>query len=350
MSGTLDMSRFTLVWSDNFAKDGYNETLFPVAYGNPGDISLSSQGVVLNSWGESVGFMQNPSGPTAGEGYGLYSATITLQANQPNGPAIVMWPANNVWPATEVDLMETWDPTRQSGISTVHWAWMGKDQWTLTKFAIDMTKPHTYSMDWEPNSLTFYIDGKEIYSTTEHVPKDAADGGVNMVLGAELVYAPAHASMIVSAMSYAAPKSTAAITSKAVNGPAKAQFATTGDPNRTSSQTLYTSPGVDVLQGGKGGDVFFVDATSRDGWAEIDNMHAGDMAALLGFVVGHSTIAWTNGTDPHGMAGATANVSLKGDGTIDARVTFAGVTVATAEHWTESSYNLNGTPFLSLSA
>jgi hypothetical protein len=51
---------------------------------------------VLNSWGEPVAFMQIPSGATAGEGYGLYSATLTLQANQPTGPAVVMWPANNV--------------------------------------------------------------------------------------------------------------------------------------------------------------------------------------------------------------------------------------------------------------
>src|SRR5262249_28106601 len=149
---------------------------------------------------------------------------------------------------------------------------------------------------------TFYIDGREIYSTTEHVPKDAADGGVNMVLGAELIYAPAHVSMVVSAMSYAAPKTTAAITSGAVSGSSKPRFAAAGDPNRTTSQTLYTSPGVDVLQGGKGGDVFFVDASSRDGWAEIDNMHAGDMAAILGFVVGRSAITWANGTDAHGEA------------------------------------------------
>jgi Glycosyl hydrolases family 16 len=367
MSATLNPANYAPVWSDNFAKNGYNETLFPVIYGPTGSISLSSKGVVLNSWGPSVGFMQDASGVTAGEGYGLYAANVTLQANQPNGPAVVLWPANNVWPNSELDLMETWDPTRQSGISTVHWEWMGKDQWRLTKFFVDMTKPHTYAMDWEPGTVTFYIDGKEIYSTNQNVPKDAADGGVNMVMGAELTYAPAPVSMTVSAMSYSAPKagthtggstappttttntSHAPITPVSLQPPAKPQFASTGNLNATTSQTLYTSPGVNILDGGKGGDVFFVDARSASGWAEVDNIHHGDLVAILGFVVGHSTLKWAEVKDPNGQTGATAQVSLAGNGKIDDQITFSGTQVASAQHWTESSFNLNGTPFLSLS-
>jgi Glycosyl hydrolases family 16 len=268
--------------------------------------------------------------------------------------------------------METWGLTRQSGISTVHWAYQGKDQWTATPFHVDITKPHTYAMDWDPGILTFYIDGKEEYSTTTNVPKDATQpGGVNMVMDAELTYAPAHVEMTVSAMSYSAPKAGAPTTTTASGGttapsgststggptpitpgtlqpPGKPQFATTGNANANTSQTLYTAKGVNILEGGKGGDVFFVDARAASGWAEVDNIHHGDLVAFLGFVVGHSTLKWADIKDPHGQTGATAQVSLAGNGKIDDQITFTGVEGATAQHWTESSFNLNGTPFLSL--
>jgi hypothetical protein len=143
----------------------------------------------------------------------------------------------------------------------------------------------------------------------------------------------------------------AGITPVTVSPPANPAFAMAGDPNATTSQTLYTTPGVDILQGGgNAGDVLFVNATGPDGWAEIDNMHAGDLVAILGFQVGQSALTWANATDPNGQTGATAQVSLQGNGKIDAQITFAGVDANTAQHWTESNYSLNGVPFLSLSA
>ncbi|MGI4794544.1 MAG: family 16 glycosylhydrolase [Janthinobacterium lividum] len=144
----------------------------------------------------AVGFMQAPTSKTAGEGYGLFQVSGYANAGQGVGICFVMWPANNVWldkshpyAATELDLLESWDKT-QSGTSTVHYysyqAPSNNGQ-IARSLSVDLTKLHTYALDWERNSTTYYIDGKQIYRDTVHTSLDAADGGVNKSLGAEVV-------------------------------------------------------------------------------------------------------------------------------------------------------------------
>nr|MDA8249830.1 hypothetical protein [Rhodospirillales bacterium] len=139
------------------------------------------------------------------------------------------------------------------------------------------------------------------------------------------------------------------ITSHTTTGSGGASFATSGNPNSSSTQYLSTGTGTNILQSGWGADRFTVDPSVTGGWAEIDNMHSGDVVNILNFRQGQSTITWTNSTDPAGHSGATANISLNGDGHTNVAVTFAGASVAQAQGFSSGEWHTSsGTPYLSI--
>ncbi|HVC16700.1 MAG TPA: family 16 glycosylhydrolase, partial [Rhodanobacter sp.] len=291
-------------------------------------------------------------------GYGLYQATLSVPSNdQQPGVAVLLWPASNQWPGPEIDLAEQ---LNGQAYATVHWAGMnGGDQYQSYVLPnVDLTSKTTIAVDWEPNSLTYFVNGQQVvqYSSGGPVPipADAAHGGQNEAFGAQVGTTPGNQVTLYD-MSYSTPNSTPSvgsaslITSQTTAGSSTAQFASTGDPGNNSGQTLYASPGTDVLLGGQGVDTFIVDATSTDGWAEIDNMHSGDVLNIIGFQPGRSTITWTTATDPNGQTGATADISLNGDGQTNAAVTFAGVSVTEAQGYASGNWHTaSGTPLLAI--
>ncbi len=189
-SGTLDLANYSTVWDHNFSTqpnlNGFNTVW--------GDVTVQNGAAVLtstaaNGWPQA-GFMITPSGASAGNGYGLYSITMSMNDNGavegPGGYAC-LWPSTNNWPGPELDLVEKQGAdSGTNGYSTIHWAGAGNsNQYTPTMLGnIDVTQSHTYAMDWEPGRITMYVDGKEIYTTTQNVPKDYADGGQNEAFGA----------------------------------------------------------------------------------------------------------------------------------------------------------------------
>jgi Matrixin/RTX calcium-binding nonapeptide repeat (4 copies) len=89
--------------------------------------------------------------------------------------------------------------------------------------------------------------------------------------------------------------------------------------------------GSNFLYGGAGNDTFFNDA--RGGaviWDTVANFHAGDMVTLWGFLPGISTLTWSADQGAPGFTGATLHISLSGNSAIDASITFANVTLASA--------------------
>ena len=185
MSGTLNASNFSKVFDDNFANDSsLNTNLWPVRWGNADDFKFANGALTITSYQSenwtNAGFIQADSSATNGEGYGLYSFTASANAGEGIGIALVLWPSTNVWPGPELDLLESSDSTRKSGYATVHWKGAdGSNQYQSHSFSLDLTQKHTYSYDWEPGVLTYYIDGQQIFSTTSHVPADAAVGEVH---------------------------------------------------------------------------------------------------------------------------------------------------------------------------
>lgn len=194
VSGTLDLSKYTKVWDQNFTTStAINTDIFPIVYGNANQFSFGPNGLTLSSYRSdgfaNVGFLQANWAPTLSQGYGLYSVTASTPVGQGTGIAILLWPANNVWPGPEIDILENWsDPTGQTGYMSVHFKGPnGEDMANSIKFSADLTKQNTFALDWEDGSLTYFINGVEIFQITgTEVPKDAAHGGINAAFGAQI--------------------------------------------------------------------------------------------------------------------------------------------------------------------
>ena len=226
---SLDLSNFKTVFEDDFGDDtSLSGILWADRWGNPDQYSFANGALTLTStaaegW-PTVGFMQAPVGKSAGEGYGLYQFTGYANAGQGIGIAFLMWRADNLQidpsspgAATEIDILESWDGTK-TGQSTVHY-YLGNTALTpnhnndgqiYNQLNINLTQSHTYAMDWERGSLTFYVDGTQIYQDTVNAPLDYADGGSNEVMGAELVnmtslVTTSTVQLHITSMSYSAP-------------------------------------------------------------------------------------------------------------------------------------------------
>lgn len=194
VSGALDLSKYSKVWEQDFTTStAINTDIFPIVYGNPDQFSFGPNGLTLSSYRAdgfaNVGFLQANWEPTLSQGYGLYSVTASTPAGQGTGIAILLWPANNVWPGPEIDILENWsDLTGQTGYMSVHFKGPnGEDMANSIKFSVDLTQQNTFALDWEDGSLTYYINGVMLFEITgSEVPKDAAHGGINAAFGAQI--------------------------------------------------------------------------------------------------------------------------------------------------------------------
>lgn len=220
VAGSLNPSAFATVWSQDFtASKAIDTSIFPLFWGNAQDVTFGSGGITLTAKRSegfaNIGFQQPDWGANLAQGYGLYSVTASTPAGQGGGVALLLWPSNNVWPGPEIDILENWtDPTGQTGTFSIHYKGPGgQDVANVITFHADLTKPLTYALDWEQGSLTYYIDGQEIFQVTgSEVPADAAHGGVNAAFGCEIAdITPANepadqVSVTIANISYAAPR------------------------------------------------------------------------------------------------------------------------------------------------
>jgi beta-glucanase (GH16 family) len=136
----------------------------------PGQITLGGHG----------GAMERPWSADSGHGYGTYTVVAALHGDQA-GPAALLWPANDQWPGPEFDIVEIHEG-RPYGV--VHFNDNGNDNYTSVWYdGFDYSQPHTYTLDWQPGRITFYVDGREMGTVTEGVGADYAHGGINEVFG-----------------------------------------------------------------------------------------------------------------------------------------------------------------------
>ena len=121
-------------------------------------------------------------------GYGLYEFDAQFSNRGPGG-YILTWPANNVWPGPELDIAEVLPGGRV--YSTIHWdanpGIDGNEDNAYTSYLlpsnIDPTVRHVYAMNWQQSYIDMYVDGVQYAHITEHVPLDAAHGGLNTTPG-----------------------------------------------------------------------------------------------------------------------------------------------------------------------
>lgn len=142
-------------------------------------IDTSVRGQVTVS-GDS-GIMERPWGAAAGHGYGTYSITLSMRGDAP-GPAALLWPGDDKWPGPEYDIAEI---INGRAYGTMHFRGAdGSDVYGSVFYnGLDESKVHTYTLDWQPGSITFSVDGKVYGGFTDNVGRDFDHGGINEVFG-----------------------------------------------------------------------------------------------------------------------------------------------------------------------
>ncbi|MBC4017643.1 family 16 glycosylhydrolase [Siccirubricoccus deserti] len=143
------------------------------------NIDTSVRGQVTIS-GATGGIMEKPSGASAGHGYGTYEVVAELHGDT-EGSAALLWPGNDKWPGPEYDIVEV---IHGRAYGAVHFESGGGDRYNVVNFdGIDESQVHTYTLDWQPGSITYYVDGERMGSVNEGIGADYANGGVNEVIG-----------------------------------------------------------------------------------------------------------------------------------------------------------------------
>ena len=119
---------------------------------------------------------------------------------------------------------------------------------------------------------------------------------------------------------------------------------------KNGDNVLDGGTGSNFLYGGTGNDTFFTDVRPAEvTWSTLVNFHAGDQATIWGFKEGVSTMRWSyyDATGRDGVSGASLDINVDGgagrNGSgLDARVTFAGLSVQQASSMLHSTGNING--------
>ncbi|MDB5302490.1 MAG: hypothetical protein JWM97_39 [Phycisphaerales bacterium] len=148
----------------------------------------SSGGMPYTSGQIDTGGLAGVSKPGFSFTYGYAEASIKLPSGKGLWPAFWMMPtpdANGNYRdgAGEIDIMEALgDAVTRDEVHLHHGGTTGKSYDT----GVDLSQGfHTYGVDWEPDHLTFYFDGKAIYTITDpsRVPSVAEYFILNLAVG-----------------------------------------------------------------------------------------------------------------------------------------------------------------------
>ena len=143
-----------------------------------------------------------------GQTYGRWEACVKSPPASPNYHSLLLlWPDSDKWPLDgEIDFMEILDPERQEVTASIHF-WgepAPEDREADATVSIDATKWHSWAVEWTPARIVGYVDGRQWFEVTTHVPQgpmhlciqldnfagDISDGGQEIVDWARQYPAP----------------------------------------------------------------------------------------------------------------------------------------------------------------
>jgi beta-glucanase (GH16 family) len=131
---------------------------------SPSAISFADN--VMTITGDTTGTSEGMAWST-GQKYGAWEVRMRAPAGATDyDPVLLLWPDAENWPkGGEIDFMEIYqDPTRQNVGVTVHYS--AKNKQVGENFTIDATEWHNYAVTWTPTAITVYVDGVQIYRTS----------------------------------------------------------------------------------------------------------------------------------------------------------------------------------------
>jgi beta-glucanase (GH16 family) len=126
--------------------------------------------------------------PTFSFRYGYAEIRAKLPKGAGMWPAFWLVQADRQWPP-EIDIMEWQGVQPKVDVVTTHWKdTQGNHQQSGTgvNTGVDLWRAfHTYAVDWEPNAITWYFDGKPIkrFSEKRWIPNKPMIVIANLAIG-----------------------------------------------------------------------------------------------------------------------------------------------------------------------
>jgi licheninase len=157
---------------DHFSDPALTDTWY--AYDGPGHAgngrrtpsAISIQDSVLTINGDPAG---NSAGIAwkQGQMYGRWEVCArSAPGSASYHPVLLLWPDAEDWPiGGEVDFMEIWDPARQTVDFALHYD--ADDKRDVGEINVDATQWHSWAVEWTPQRITAYVDGREWWSSTD---------------------------------------------------------------------------------------------------------------------------------------------------------------------------------------
>ncbi len=177
--------------------------------------------------------------------YGLVEVSAKLPAGDGLWPAIWMGASNLVWPP-EIDIMEMLGSDPTMIYASTH-SGANNDSSTLPVYVGDTTQAfHTYGLDWEPDTITWYFDGNAIRTVATpsdmHQPMylliNLAVGGVGSWPGPVSSASEFPAQMSIDSVRIYASSATTAVSGTGAQAPAPPTTIVGATPTSTSGPVV----------------------------------------------------------------------------------------------------------------
>lgn len=182
-SSSLNPSR----WSTQYGSGGGGEKQYygPNAFKISNSIlSITAAKTPANGYPYTSGIIHTK-GKFAQE-YGRFEILAKLPKGKGFWPAFWLLPAKPDFPV-EIDVFENLGKDTHTIYMSNHYKGTNGSNQHIT---IPYTSPvdlsagfHTYTLDWTATRLTWYLDGKQLYTTTQHVPHEPMFMIANLAVG-----------------------------------------------------------------------------------------------------------------------------------------------------------------------
>ncbi|WP_163552700.1 glycoside hydrolase family 16 protein [Candidatus Frankia alpina] len=97
--------------------------------------------------------------------YGRWEARFRVDPGAGYSAVVLLWPQSQKWPDDgEIDMIEVQDGTRGSATMAVHNGAKNDTLSTPTALTADFTAWHTVAVEWLPGRLSYYLDGRNVFT------------------------------------------------------------------------------------------------------------------------------------------------------------------------------------------
>jgi hypothetical protein len=186
----------SLVFSDDFGGDSLDGSKWGVYDGRgnqghgfrrPSAIGVGGGELRITGKGDISGGIASKFGGK----YGRWEIRAKVDKGNGYGSGILLWPSSERWPIEgEMDISEVPKGDRKFSGSYFHY---GSDNTVVGhREDGDFSQWHTYAMDWDPGKLTYYVDGRVVFTVKNgSVPSTNHFLALQFDVGAKGAYIPA---------------------------------------------------------------------------------------------------------------------------------------------------------------